>query len=173
MMQPHEAAPSYDDPIGLLAACHRRIEAQCASLHNLVTHLQAQGNDVPAQEAAAGIVRYFDTAGRYHHEDEEHGLFPVLALHVPALAALVQDLAAEHTRMESAWRRLRTALTQVSAGASALNIALVEEFTALYRAHIEREEREIIPRARQLLGPAGMAALAQGMAQRRGIKLDS
>lgn len=173
MIRPHEAAPNYDDPLGLLAACHRRIESQCALLHKLVLHLQAQGNDARAQEAAVGIVRYFDTAGRYHHEDEERDLFPTLTAHDPALTPVLRDLAADHAHMESVWRRLRSALAQVDTGGPALDTALVEEFTALYRAHIEREEREIFPRARQLLGPAEMAALAQGMAQRRGIKLDS
>lgn len=170
-MRPHESAPGYDDPLGLLAACHRRIENQCVLLHKLVAHLGANGSDAAAREAASGIMRYFDTAGRHHHEDEEHDLFPVLARHAPALAPQVNALAAEHARMEAVWQRLRAALAQIAQGAPALDGATVDEFTALYRAHIEREERDIFPTARQHLTPGELQTLALGMAQRRGIRL--
>jgi len=170
-MRPRETAPGYDDPLGLLAACHRRIENQCALLHKLVAHLGANGSDTAAREAASGIMRYFDTAGRHHHQDEEHDLFPVLARHAPALAPQVNALAAEHTRMEAAWQRLRTDLAQIAQGATALDGETVDEFTALCRAHIAREERDIFPTARQRLTPSELQALALGMAQRRGIRL--
>jgi len=40
--------------------------------------------DQQAQQTAQGILRYFDTAGQFHHQDEEGNSFPtLLALDVP------------------------------------------------------------------------------------------
>lgn len=165
----HASGPGYDDPLGLLAACHRRIESQCALLHKLVAHLRANGNDTAAREAANGIVRYFDTAGRHHHEDEEQDVFPVLVAHAPALAPLIEELAAEHARMESTWHRLRRALAEISNGAPTLDGTLVDQFSAVYRAHIAREEQEVFSQARQQLSDEELKTLAHGMARRRGV----
>ena len=96
----------------------------------------------------------------------------MLARHAPSLAPLINELAAQHTRMEAAWHRLRTALMAVCNGAAALDGALVDEFVAVYRAHIEREERDVFPAARQHLTHDELETLALGMAQRRGVRLD-
>ena len=37
------AAPSFDDPLGMLSACHRRIERQLATLARLQRHLPEHG----------------------------------------------------------------------------------------------------------------------------------
>lgn len=55
-----------------------RIEAQCETLKKLAFHLRDHGNDEQARQAAAYVLRYFDTAGMHHHRDEEEDLFPAL-----------------------------------------------------------------------------------------------
>lgn len=65
------AAAGFDAPLDMLSACHGRIEKQCATLRRLPAHLAEHGADVDARQAAANVVRYFDTAGRDHHADEE------------------------------------------------------------------------------------------------------
>ena len=77
---PGHSAPAvgFEVPLEMLAACHGRVQAQCATMLRLVPHLAAHGADRQAQEAAAAVMRYFDTAARHHHEDEELDLFPAL-----------------------------------------------------------------------------------------------
>ena len=79
-------APSFDDPLGMLAACHGRIERQLATLERLQRHLPEHGCDVDARAAARGILRYFDTAAPNHHADEEASVFPRLRNAVPGRA---------------------------------------------------------------------------------------
>src|SRR5512142_197066 len=93
--------PSFDDPLAMLYACHDRIEAHCATLEKLVEYLPLHGCNSAARQAAANILRYFDTAGPNHHADEERDLFPLLraSSHGPEaleLAALLESLMAEH-----------------------------------------------------------------------------
>src|SRR5262245_7979997 len=71
-------SPTFEAPLEMLAACHRRIERQCETLSRLVPHLAAHGADGEARAAAAAVMRYFDTSGMQHHEDEERDLFPAL-----------------------------------------------------------------------------------------------
>jgi|GEM_PF-2722120 len=86
-------APAFDDPLGMLLACHRRIERQLATLARLQRHLPEHGCDVDARAAARGILRYFDTAAPSHHADEEVSVFPRLRGAVPGRAdMLVADL---------------------------------------------------------------------------------
>ena len=164
-------APDFDHPLEMLAACHDRIEDRCDLLHRLVEHLAQDGCDTQAQQAAASVLRYFDTAGEHHHEDEELNLFPALLEADPrAAAALVQRLCAEHVEMRRSWQALRKTLAELEAGVAAtLPAADVERFTALYRAHIEREEAQLLPLAQRVLGTEAMAAIGGAMAQRRGV----
>ena len=71
-------AASFDEPLEMLAACHERIEAQLGTLERLAQHLPRHGCDADARSAAAAVVRYFDTAGMLHHQDEDEDLFPLL-----------------------------------------------------------------------------------------------
>ena len=68
----------FEAPLEMLSACHARIEQQCATLQRLVPHVASHGADTQARSAAAGVMRYFDTAAVDHHADEEVDLFPAL-----------------------------------------------------------------------------------------------
>jgi hypothetical protein len=89
----------------MLRACHERIQRQCATLAKLATHLRSDGLTDVARQAAADIHRYFSSAGRQHHADEEQDLFPLLR-NAPDLDGLLETLAREHAVMESLWLRL-------------------------------------------------------------------
>ena len=96
-------APGFDDPLGMLSACHGRIERQLATLERLQRHLPEHGCDVDARAAARGILRYFDTAAPNHHADEEASVFPRLRNAVPGHAEmLVADLEREHAALARA-----------------------------------------------------------------------
>lgn len=164
-------APDFDHPLEMLAACHERIEDRCDLLHRLVEHLAQNGCDDQARQAASSVLRYFDTAGEHHHEDEEVNLFPALLEADPReAAALVQRLCEDHVEMRKSWQTLRETLVELETGVAAmLPAADVERFTALYRAHIQREEAHLLPLAQRVLGEEAMAAIGDAMAHRRGV----
>ncbi|MGK8222009.1 hemerythrin domain-containing protein [Achromobacter xylosoxidans] len=167
------AAPTPDDPLGLLSACHGRIARQCETLRRLAAHLPAHGSDAAAQVAAA-VVRYFQTAALHHHEDEEEDLFPALiesmvGSDAVCLRALVDGLVADHARLAALWAPLRQTLEAVADGRPAeLPAAQVEAFAAAYAEHIRREEDELLPMAARLVSDEALAAISRAMRARRG-----
>jgi hemerythrin-like domain-containing protein len=166
------AAADFDHPLEMLAACHDRIEERCDLLQRLIGHLRERGADSEARQAATNVIRYFDTAGENHHRDEEDDLFPRLAACDPEAAEpLVARLLGEHREMRAAWASLRATLSRVATGESVLlEGGEVDRFSALYRGHIDLEERELLPLAERSLGPDALAATGEAMARRRGVK---
>ena len=73
-----EGLSDFNRPLEMLKACHERVEEQIEALHELAAHLGTHGCDEHAQQAAVNAMRYFDTAGRLHYEDEERDVFPSL-----------------------------------------------------------------------------------------------
>ena len=166
-------AADFDHPLEMLSACHERVLDRVETLERLAEHLPAHGSDEQARQAAANVMRYFDTAGEHHHEDEERDLFPLLARTLPddaAVVALVERLKAEHVRLRGMWQALRGDLEAIARNAAAhLDAARIAQFGALYRQHIELEERELLPLAEQVLAGAEKAAIGASMAGRRGV----
>ncbi len=175
-----EAAPSFDHPLEMLHACHGKIQRQLDTLQKLAAHLPAHlpahGCDKQAQQAAQGILRYFDTAGQFHHQDEEENLFPALrALDVPEktqIETLIERLLAQHAVMFAAWSEARAVLVKIAEGVNApLPEALVENLAGNYTRHIAIEETELLPLAAHLLGPQQIMEVGKHMAERRGAKI--
>jgi hemerythrin-like domain-containing protein len=165
-----DAAPGFDDPLGMLKACHRRIERQLATLDRLRRHLPDHGCDADARAAATGILRYFDTAAPHHHADEEESLFPRLLAAAPAAGPLVARLEAEHGVLAERVARLRPALAALAAGHPAeLPEDRVNAAAAAYTAHIAAEETELLPLAQKALDAAALATIGAEMAARRGV----
>lgn len=167
----NQPAAGFDDPLGLLGVCHRRIEAKCALLQKLAAHLAQHGGDGDAGEAAAQIRKYFNSAGRHHHADEEADLFPMLVSLDTGSEELIRHLQSEHRHMEEAWQRLDSQLSAIEQNAAAeLTPALVEEFIDLYARHINLEDRDLLPHARKVLKREHIENLGASMARRRGVK---
>src|SRR5512146_1236308 len=165
----------FEHPMEMLKACHERIEMQCETLQRLAAHLPVSGCDAQAQQAASNIMRYFDSAGRHHHEDEEQDVFPHLTAaskgkETARVASLVSRLTAQHREMEKAWSKLRDLLATIAYGDSApLDQGEVEHFCGLYRDHISLENENLIPLATQLITVEDLAAIGRSMAARRGV----
>ncbi|MBL8330979.1 MAG: hemerythrin domain-containing protein [Rubrivivax sp.] len=174
---PGHSAPAvgFEVPLEMLAACHGRVQHQCETLQRLANHLQTQGADRPAQEAASAVMRYFDTAARHHHDDEEQDLFPALLESMAGsdavcLRELTASLCSDHRLLEQRWANLRQRLQQVTEGsASALAEADVPGFVQLYAQHIAREEAELLPMAARLLSDAERDRIGLAMRARRGV----
>jgi hemerythrin-like domain-containing protein len=163
----------FEVPLEMLAACHGRVQQQCATLQRLCAHLQQHGADRQAQDAAQAVMRYFDSAARHHHEDEEQDLFPALLESMAGsdavcLREMTQSLCGEHRVLEMQWRTLRRALQQVAEG-RAVPLDMVPDFVQRYAQHIEREEAELLPMAARLLGAVELDRIGLAMRARRGL----
>lgn len=165
-------APGFDQPLDVLEACHDRIARQCDTLEKLLAHLPTHGTDEQAQQAARAVMTYFDTAAVHHHDDEERNLFPLLEqAGAPGACDLVETLTLEHDELALLWRQLRPELHQVEQGmAVLLDEGLVRRFIALYRSHLEFENTQVLPLARQVLGSVEIERLGRAMAARRALR---
>ncbi|HYR06066.1 MAG TPA: hemerythrin domain-containing protein [Gallionella sp.] len=173
-----ETAPSFDHPLEMLHACHGKIQRQLDTLKKLAAHLPTHGCDLQVQQAAQSILRYFDTAGQFHHQDEEENLFPtLLALNTPEKAevkALIENLLAQHAVMFAAWGDVRAVLVKLAEGVNTpLPDALVEKLVGSYTPHIELEETQLLTLSARLLSPQQIVELGKNMAKRRGAKFPS
>jgi len=172
---PGHSAPAvgFEVPLEMLAACHGRVQHQCATLQRLLPHLQHHGADRDAQEAARAIMRYFDSAARHHHEDEEHDLFPALLESMAGSDAVCRrertaSLCGDHRKLEQLWGALRPQLLSVSEMTGHIvDAALVSSFVERYEAHIRREEGELLPMAARLLGETELDRIGVAMRRRR------
>ena len=167
-------AVGFEVPLAMLAACHGRVQHQCETLQRLLAHLKDHGADGPAQEAARAVMRYFDTAARHHHEDEEQDLFPALLESMAGsdaigLRELTAALCNDHRTLERRWAGLHQQLSQVAEGhAAPLDDNDVAGFVQLYEQHIAREEAELLPTAARLLSDAELDRIGRAMRIRRG-----
>ncbi len=170
-------ATGFEVPLEMLAACHGRIESQCATLIRLAEHLGRVGADADAREVAAAIRRYFGTAAVHHHADEEQDLFPALLESMAGSDAvcirqLTERLRAEHRHLEAMWAKVDAALQAVEGGnAGVLDPAAAREFSAAYAAHMAVEQTELLPMAAHLLGDVALDAIGRAMRERRGVAL--
>lgn len=166
------AAPGFDEPLGMLRACHERILRQCDTLVKLAAHIRAHGVDNDARVAATQVHRYFSTAGQHHHADEEEDLFPLLQAH-PELQAILAGLQDDHRAMEAAWAALAPLLADPASLADVGDLAQrAESFRALYTRHIDVENNRLLPQAATLLSADQLARLGACMARRRGVELE-
>lgn len=168
-------AASTEAPLEMLAACHIRVQSQCATLTRLVAHLAQHGSDDQARTAATNIMRYFETAALQHHADEEEDLFPALIESMAGSDAvcireLTEGLSADHRQLEAIWAGLKQTLEQVAGGQPALlSSDKVMAFVDLYERHIALEEDELLPMAARLLSDNDITRIGRAMRERRGI----
>ncbi|AMP01629.1 hemerythrin HHE cation binding domain protein [Collimonas arenae] len=171
-------APDFSQPIAVLKHCHDRIRKQLDTLQNLLEHLPQHGNDAQAQQAAQSIMRYFNQAAPHHHADEEVDLLPMLSVTASGedaalLQKLMPEIMAEHQQMDKLWHALDQQLTSIADGESTNQLSAqdVQQFSAIYSAHMEKEETWIAPMAKRLFNEQQMQQLGSAMQQRRGISV--
>ena len=155
--------PGFDDPVGLLRACHDRILAHCDLLEALL--------DQPEQETAGKVHRYFNTSARLHHQDEEEDLFPRINRQSLKLAELVHNLKREHQELDRLWGRIAADLKSLpKEGFSDEFRQEAREFCRLNREHVATENARLLPMASALLSQQDLGALGETMAARRGAR---
>jgi hemerythrin-like domain-containing protein len=164
----------FSRPLDSLKACHARIRVECGKLRDLAERVKDGQCDDVSRQAAAALMRYFDTAARFHHEDEEEDLLPRMMAAATIgrgsrLTRMVAEIATEHQEMDRIWTELRAGLQEISAGEKLpLNILSVDRFVKLYASHITIEETNVYPLAEMLLSREDFERIGAGMAERRG-----
>lgn len=172
----------FQDPIGLLIDCHRRVERFLSVLVRV--GVQAQGGPLTAEQRTSleSALRYFREAAPKHTADEEESLFPRLwATGHPGLEGVlerVKALQGDHAKAEKAHAEVERlgqawlANGTLSETDAARFRQLLAGLTELYRAHIAIEEREVFPAAAASIGQAQRDAMGKEMAARRGVPQD-
>lgn len=173
------AEHGFDEPLGLLSDCHRRIERFLHAMHTVAS--QARGGPLASadRDVIEQCIRYFATAGPRHTADEEESLFPRLRASGTAGAreALerVERLEADHRAAEERHRRVDALLQRwLDDGKlpEADTVALlqdIEGLRAIYGHHIAVEDHEVFPAAAGALSREDLLSIGREMAKRRGL----
>jgi hemerythrin-like domain-containing protein len=169
----------FDEPLGLLSDCHRRIEHFLAVLATIANRSGAGQLDPSERRQLEGALTYFKTAAPRHTADEEDSPFPRLEASrdegAAAALELVRRLERDHAEADSlheAVDRLgRAWLTEDRLGADDLQelSRLLARLRSLYEAHIAVEDRQLFPTAGRILSAQELRAIGGEMAARRSI----
>lgn len=173
------AEHGFDQPLGLLSDCHRRIERFLGAMLIIVRRSGGRALSPSDRDVLEQCRHYFATAGPRHTADEEDSLFPRLrGSHSPrALEALatLETLEADHRDAEERHARVDAAVQRwardesLDAAATAQLLADLESLQAIYTRHIKVEDQELFPAAADALSGDDLRAVGQEMAARRGV----
>ena len=163
----------FDDPIGMLKDCHRRIESFLGILCMIVGRAQGRSLTCEERDAVKAALQYFRTGGQRHTADEEESLFPRLRESDAGSLEEIDRLEGDHReandlhgsveRLYSTWIA-SSELT--STGALQLR-SETERLKQLYSDHIHLEETIVFARAAQVLDSHAIAAIGTELRFRR------
>jgi hemerythrin-like domain-containing protein len=164
----------FDDPIGMLTDCHRRIE-QFLNILCVVAD-RAAGRALTGEESAAAqaALQYFRTGGQRHTADEEQSLFPRMrASGRHEGLSEIEGLEGDHQDANQIHRDVEIIYDKwITTGAIDLKdqdelLAATQHLKRLYTEHIRLEEQVVFPRAAQLLSPDAIHEIGQEFRARR------
>lgn len=162
-----QPAPTWDEPIDMLYACHGKVKRFCGQLQMLPDYLAEHGFNQAARDAVNQILIYFNRAAPLHHEDEEADFFPTLLQYAPQARADVDELERQHVVLHENWAAMRAELEALLAGnESSLKRSTVARFVDGYAAHIDIEE-PLFDLGRQSIPQPQRQAIGKIMAARR------
>lgn len=163
----------FDDPIGMLKDCHRRIERFLQVLS--VVANRAAGRELTGEEreAVQAALHYFRVSGKRHTADEEESLFPRLRSELPGAFEHLGALESDHRSADRLHELTDSFYTSwINAGPltpveqQRLQDA-AEELAHLYQEHIRIEEQIVFPQAAAMLKSETLAAMGQEFRSRR------
>ncbi len=163
-----------EDPLGHLVACHDRIEQRLKVLEKAPEYLLSgdSAKQREAMEAIRNAVRFLDTSGVQHTEDEEMSVFPRLRERIGDHPLLAQ-LEADHDAADKTYAALVESVRVLESGISTEAVdgfrTLVAELAGHYRPHIAMENEHLIPLAKQNLPPQEIDAIRDEMRRRRNL----
>ncbi len=164
----------FDDPIGMLKDCHRRIEH---FLHILCVVVErAHGRELTTEETEAieAALEYFHVGGQRHNADEEESLFPRLRAEcageelaqIGGLENDHQHANALHAAVEDLYRKWINH-GKLAAEDEVRLSSYTDQLQRLYQAHIQIEEQKVFPRAAQVLCGDAIEAIGEEFRARR------
>lgn len=164
----------FDNPIGMLSDCHRRIERFLDVLVEVVRRAQGRGPDAGEQSAIESALRYFRQSGPRHNMDEEESLFPRLKdLGAAAVLHEMDRLLSDHAEAAPLHEEVDALYTRwiadgVLSEADAVRLAAITaRLQQLYRDHIRVEEELVFPCAARLFDRGTVAAMGAEFKARR------
>ncbi len=168
----------FDDPIGMLTDCHRRIERFLDVLWRVAERAGGRALDAEERDAVEAAMRYFHESGPRHNSDEEESLFPRLrrlqAGEVPAEAALqIERLEGEHHQSEALHKEAAELFTRWLAEGDLHVVdrnrlrAVLSKLQHIYAEHIRLEEDLVFPCAAGLLDRQAIATIGAEFRARR------
>jgi hemerythrin-like domain-containing protein len=162
--------PVSDEPLEHLVACHDRILSRVATLERVASSFETQPEAAVA--ALESAVRFLDTSGRLHTDDEEESVFPRLRERASAEEREYLDsLEAQHDEKERVFAELKTLAHELREAITPERTAkyrlLAGRLCELYRAHIASENDVLMDLGRRKLGEDELAAILTEMRSRR------
>lgn len=123
----------------------------------------------PDMELLFSIVYYMQVfPERMHHPKEERFLFPALAGAGPETRAVIERLQRQHAEGEERIAELQAAMKRVDEaypeGVDELR-AVAQAYIAYQREHMGVEERELLPKAREVLKDDDWPAINRAFAR--------
>ena len=169
----------FDEPLGLLSDCHRRIERFLGVLARVAGDARGGALNGEQRKALDIALRYFREAAPKHTADEEESLFPRMRACAGREAEQALDrvaaLEADHRRAEqlhaevealfNAWRDQG----RLTSGPDARLRDAIEELQQIYGDHIRTEDEYVFPLAGRALDREAQLAIGREMAERRGV----
>lgn len=163
----------FDDPIGMLKDCHRRIESFLGILCLVVGRAQGRSLADEERDAVEAALKYFRSGGQRHTADEEESLFPRLLASDANSKEEISRLEGDHREandLHASVERLYS--TWLVSGELTSNDALqlqseTGRLKQLYSDHIHVEETIVFARAAQVLDSHAIAAIGTEFRFRR------
>ncbi len=142
--------------ISIIKSEHKNLQAVLYSLEKLIEEIDS--GKQPDFRIFHGLFTYLDRfLDRYHHPKENHYLFPKLLQRAPETEGLIRELGQQHTEGGILFVEMLKAL-------SAYEFSGTPEFprfrdtvlryTGFERDHAIKEEKEVLPKAREVLKAA-------------------
>lgn len=131
---------------------HRNTEQLLGLIEREATRLE--NGDYTNVPLLADIMHYFVNYPDLYHHPLEDQVFAVMKKKAASAAARVDQVYSEHVQMAEDAESLLERTTELQGNAVTPRDKVVREFrdyVALYRAHIRREEQELLPAAAKVL----------------------
>lgn len=173
------AEHGFDEPLGLLTDCHRRIERFLNAMFVITERARGAVLSPGDRDVLRQCRQYFATSGPRHTADEEESLFPRMrasnARDARAALERIERLESDHRAAEDLHARVDSVVDRWLA-AGTLPAADVEsvlsdltQLQAIYTRHIKVEDEDVFPAAAGALSKDDLEAIGREMADRRGV----
>ncbi|MGH9342447.1 MAG: hemerythrin domain-containing protein, partial [Terriglobia bacterium] len=164
----------FDDPIGMLKDCHRRIERFLHVLEVVVGRAPGRALTDEETNAVQAALQYFRVGGQRHTADEEESLFPRMRAGLTAgRTGELGDLESDHRHANDLHESVDALYSdwiangKLSPEDEQRLLSATEQLGHLYKDHIQVEEKIVFPHALETLDKQTIATMGQEFRARR------